>query len=172
LSLQRSADQISARWTWRSGEAAWEKLNARQPTSDVQPSTSDGEPQIGSREWAEGLLWRSVSGISDVEITVRLSGAIERPALAVGSNVGVAVAQSLRRELGREIDRAEGEIRARVDEVVQAPVAGAERAVDGLRTKLADEIGPLAEQVTALEDQLEQEIRNLTRRLPGGLRIP
>ena len=172
LSLQRSADQISARWTWRSGEAAWEKLNARLPTSDVQPSTSGTEPQMGSREWAKDLLWRSVSGISDVEITVRLSGAIERPTLAVGSNVGVAVAQSLRRELGREIDRAEGEIRARVDEAVLEHVAGAERAVDGLRTKLADEIGPLAEQVAALEGQLEQEIRNLTRRLPGGLRIP
>jgi len=127
---------------------------------------------LGSREWAEDLLWRSVSGISDVEINVQLSGPVERPALAVGSNVGVAVAQSLRRELGREIERAENEIRARVDEIVLEQVTRAERALDGLRTRLTDEVAPLTAQVTELEEQLEQEIRNLTRRLPGGLRIP
>lgn len=172
LSLERNGDEIAARWTWRSGDAAWERLTVQPPTSNAQRSTSDAEMPLGSREWAEDLLWRSVSGIRDVEINVQLSGPVERPALAVGSNVGVAVAQSLRRELGREIERAENEIRARVDEIVLEQVTRAERALDGLRTRLTDEVAPLTAQVTELEEQLEQEIRNLTRRLPGGLRIP
>jgi uncharacterized protein (TIGR03545 family) len=172
LVLDRSGDEIAARWTWRSGEAVWEKLNAEQPTSNVQRSSADTEPQMGSREWAEDLLWRSVSGIRDVEINVQLSGTIERPALAVGSNVGVAVAQSLRRELGREIERVENEVRARVDEVVQEGVTRAEGALDSIQDKLTNEIAPLTTQVAELEEQLQQEIRNLTRRLPGGVRIP
>ncbi len=172
LSLERNGDRISARWTWRSGDATWERLNSQHPTSNAQPAASDTELQIGSQEWAEDLLWRSVSGIRDVEIDVQVGGSIERPTLAVGSNVGRVVAQSLRRELGREIERTEAEIRARVDALVQEHVARAEGALDDLQAKLTDEIAPLTAQVTELEEQLEQEIRNLTRRLPGGLRIP
>ncbi len=185
LSLHRSGDEIAARWTWRSGDVAWERLdgapatpNLQQPTSDAaapsedQQSASGTVPSLGSREWAEDLLWRSVSGIRDVEISVRLSGTVQRPVLAVGSNVGSVVAQSLRRELGREFERAETEVRARVDALVEENVTRAEGALDRLQGKLTEEIGPLPAQVSALEEQLASEIRNLTRRLPGGLRIP
>jgi hypothetical protein len=113
-----------------------------------------------------------VSGIRDVEIDVQLGGSVKQPTLAVGSNVGRLVAQSLRRELGREIERANTEIRARVDALVQEEVARAQGALASLRGKLGDQIGPLAGEATELEELLEREIRNLTRRLPGGLRIP
>jgi uncharacterized protein involved in exopolysaccharide biosynthesis len=51
-------------------------------------------------------------------------------------------------------------------------VARAEAAVAGLEARLRDEIAPLGAQIAELETRLQQEIRNLTRRLPGGLRIP
>jgi uncharacterized protein (TIGR03545 family) len=163
LSLERSGDQIRARWTWRSGDASWERLA-------VRADTASGA--IGSSAWAADLLWRSVAGIRDVEIDVRLSGSISSPRLTVGSNVGSVVAQTLRRELGRELERVESEIRARVDSLAGDQVARAEAAVAGLEARLRDEIAPLGAQIAELETRLQQEIRNLTRRLPGGLRIP
>ena len=184
LSLQRSGDQIAARWSWQTGNATWERLQrqsaveepgADQPTpdtlsSDTRPPTPD--TAIGSQNWARDLLWRAVSGVSDVQIDVRLSGDIRHPDMHVASNVGDVIAQSLRRELGAEVQRAETEVRARVNALVEDEMARAQTAVDSLRSKVTDQIAPQATRVTELEAQLQQEIRNLTRRLPGGLRIP
>jgi len=179
LSLQRSGDQIAARWTWQTGKATWERLQrpsaaaeagADQPAPDTRNPTPD--TRIGSRAWADDLLWRAVSGVSDVQIDVRLSGDIRHPDVHVASNVGDVIAQSLRRELGAEVQRAETEVRARVNALVEGEMTRAQTAVDSLRSKVTDQIAPQAARVTELEAQLEQEIRNLTRRLPGGVRIP
>ena len=145
LSLERNGDEIAASWTWRSGEAVWERLTTRPPDRPADP------PQTGAAEWAEDLLWRSVSGIRDVEINVRMGGSITNPTLAVGSNVGRMVAQSIQRELGQEIERAESEIRARVDELIQEQVASAEVALEGLQRKLNEQIAPLSAEVTEIQ---------------------
>jgi hypothetical protein len=191
LSLQRSGDQIAAHWTWQTGQATWERLQrlstdeeaeADEPSPDTRSLTPDTQSSdtrpptpgtsIGSRAWADDLLWRAVSGVSDVQIDVRLSGDIRHPDVRVASNVGDVIAQSLRRELGAEVQRAAGEVRARVNALVEGEMTRAQTAVDSLRSKVTEQIAPQAARVTELEAQLEQEIRNLTRRLPGGLRIP
>ncbi|KPK04151.1 MAG: hypothetical protein AMS20_09110 [Gemmatimonas sp. SG8_28] len=164
LRLRRAGDRIEARWSWRTPAASWEPLQGAPPTAEGAA--------IGSRAWAEALLWDAVSGIRDVGIEVRIGGTIQQPSLGVSSNVGDAVARSLQRVVGREVERAEREVRERVNALVQAEVDRAEVAVAALQTTVADRIGaPLAE-LGDVQALIENEIRRLTGRLPGGLRIP
>jgi hypothetical protein len=97
---------------------------------------------------------------------------VRQPSLGVSSNVGDAVAASLRAVVGREVERAEREVRERVTALVQDEVERAEAAVTALQTTVAERIGaPLAE-VGDVRALIESEIRRLTGRLPGGIRIP
>lgn len=163
LRLRRTGDQIEARWTWRTPAASWERLEGATPIDEAA--------SIGSRAWAESLLWQAISGIRDVSIDVRLGGTVRQPTLGVSSNVGDAVARSLQQAVGREVERAEREVRARVDALVQTEVERAGEAVAALQADVSERIGvPLAE-IADVRTLLENEIRRLTR-LPGGLRIP
>ncbi|HXV86304.1 MAG TPA: hypothetical protein VD793_06380, partial [Gemmatimonadales bacterium] len=71
LGLVRSGDSLSARMTWRSDAPSWSRAGAV-PAADAA---------VGSRAWAEGLLWRTVSGLRSVEIETRLSGNLRSPSL-------------------------------------------------------------------------------------------
>jgi hypothetical protein len=162
LQLARTGDQIQARWRWETTQATWERLRA--------PATSD-TARIGTRAWADALLWRAVSGIRDVTIDVQLSGSIQRPSLGVSSNVGNVVARSLRAAVGQEVERAERQVRARVDALVADGVAQATRAGDGLQRQATERIGVPLTQLDDVQRLIEAELRRLTGRLPG-LRLP
>jgi uncharacterized protein (TIGR03545 family) len=165
LSLARSGDQLDARWLWRSPDVRWERLTAATPGNAAAL-------RIGTKAWADDLLWRTIAGIDNVEIDVRLSGTVTRPSLAVRSNVGETIAQSLRREFGREVERAEQQVRAKVDSLVQSEVARARAMAETARAKAMDEIAPRVAEVQQVEAQLDAEIRALAQRLPAGLRVP
>lgn len=167
LRLARTGDRLGARWSWHAPQVTWERLRG---TGSAEQGT--GTPQIGTREWAEELLWRTLSGLRDVRIEVELSGAVRGPSLSVRSNVGQAVAGSLRRELGREVERVERETRARVDVLVGDQVGRARRGVADLERKYLDEIDGAREALAEVRQQLEREVERLGGRLPGGLRIP
>lgn len=165
LSLSRTGEQLQARWLWRSPNVRWERLTAAAPADAAAL-------RIGTKAWADDLLWRTVAGIDNVEIDVRLSGTVTRPSLAVRSNVGETIAQSLRRELGREVERAEQQVRAKVDSLVQTEMARARAMAEAARAKAMDEIAPRVAEIAALEAQLDAEIRALAARLPVGVRVP
>ncbi|UCF40996.1 MAG: hypothetical protein JSW43_01250 [Gemmatimonadota bacterium] len=167
LRLARSGDRLGARWSWRAPQATWVRLRGTASGDEAA-----GAAQVGTRAWAEELLWRTVSELRDVRIDVELSGALREPSLSVRSNVGQAVASGLRRELGREVERVERETRARVDALVDEQVARARRGVADLETKYVDEIDGAREALAAVRQQLEREVQRLGGRLPGGLRIP
>jgi uncharacterized protein (TIGR03545 family) len=168
LSLDRRGGELAGEWSWRSAAVTWERLGAESGAGQ----SGGARPPIGSREWADEFLWRTVSGIRNVEVAVRFSGELTGPELAVRSNVGDVIALSLRRELGREIQRAELEVRNQVDALVGPGVTRARSSVAGLESMLREDIGvPLDALIRARAD-LEQEIQRLTRRLPGGIRIP
>ncbi len=160
LSLDRRGGELTGEWRWRSANVTWERLDGR---------TGNGE---GGRDWAEDFLWRTVSGIRNVEVAVRFSGAVTGPELSVRSNVGDVIALSLRRELGREIQRAELEVRNQVDALVGPGVTRARSSVAGLEAMLRDDIGVPLDALREARADLEQEIQRFTRRLPGGIRIP
>jgi hypothetical protein len=165
VALTRVGDQLDARWTWRTTSAVWTRLEDSAAAGSPAPASA----LVGSRAWAKDLLWRSVSTLTDVTIEVGLSGAFDRPSLAVRSNVGDVIARSLRDELGREIARQEAEVRRQVDALVERGAAEARGKVESARALVDREIAGRRAEVDSLRAELESETRRLTR---AGLRIP
>ena len=165
FTFRRLGDQIDGRWHWRSTNATWTRL-------DPSAETVAGAARVGSRQWAENLLWRTVSGVRSVDVDVRISGDLRRPALSVRSNIGRVVAQTLRQELGQEVQRIEAQLRARVDSLVQSEVQRASETATALQQRVTEQIRPRVAEVMELEAQLDEEVRKLMRRLPAGIRIP
>jgi uncharacterized protein (TIGR03545 family) len=165
VALTRVGDQLDARWAWRTTSAVWTRLEDSAAAGSPAPTSA----LVGSRAWAKDLLWRSVSTLTDVTIEVGLSGAFERPSLAVRSNVGDVIARSLRDEVGREIARQEAEVRRQVDALVERGAAEARGKVESARALVDREITGRRAEVDSLRVELESEVRRLTR---GGIRVP
>jgi uncharacterized protein (TIGR03545 family) len=162
LVLRRQGDNLDARMSWTSANVTWQRRGG---------AAADTTPAQGlagaARRSAEDVVWRTLAGLRDVRIEARLSGSFERPRLAVGSNVAGALADGLRNELGAELRRAEGEVRARVDALVQERVATAEQAVQGFETQLQDRLTTERARVEQVKRDLEARVRALTGGIPG-----
>ncbi|MGD2135491.1 MAG: hypothetical protein PVF27_04990 [Gemmatimonadales bacterium] len=160
LSLTRSGEHLTGHWWWRTDAPTWQRDSARAAVP------TGGAPALQQR--AETLLWNTLSGLPHVEIEVEVGGSVQRPSIALRSNVGTALAQALRDELGRELERAEQDVRARVDALVQGPVERAEQCVADVSASFERRIrGPRQEL-----ERLEARIREGIQRLTGGLPIP
>jgi hypothetical protein len=153
LVLNRAGDSLTGSWKWSSSDLEWTRL----------ATEGAGSREPGGR--VQDFLWRAVSGVEDVEIEVRFSGSIRGPSLAIGSNVGRAVAQSLRRELGREVERAEQQVRAEVDRLVSEQFNAASNRVDEVQSDIESRVGVQLDELTAVREELERAIRRL---VPGG----
>jgi uncharacterized protein (TIGR03545 family) len=149
LTLNRSGDSLMGNWRWRSPDVEWTRLG----------NSEAGRGGVGER--VENFLWNAVSGIDDVELEVRFSGSVRGPSLAIRSNVGRAVAQSIRRELGREVDRAEQQVRAEVNRLVSEQFNAAGSRVDALQSDIESRIGIQLDQLTTVRQELERAIRRL-----------
>jgi hypothetical protein len=113
------------------------------------------------------LIWSTVSGISDLELEARLSGRLDRPALAVRSNLDQAIASRLRAVVGEEVAAAERQVRDRVDALVKDKVGSVRAEVSTLETQANAQIAQQRARLDGLQRQLEQRLRELTRiRLP------
>ncbi|HXO86561.1 MAG TPA: TIGR03545 family protein, partial [Gemmatimonadales bacterium] len=102
LGFNLNGDTIHARFGLRSSNVKW----ARDTGAAGQNLTNT---TIGD------LIWRTVSGISNLELEARLSGALHNPQLAVRSNLDQAIATRLRAVIGEEVAAAERQVRERVD---------------------------------------------------------
>ncbi|HEX9579770.1 MAG TPA: hypothetical protein VF970_01570 [Gemmatimonadales bacterium] len=162
VSLVRTGDSLNARLVWRTDNAAW--------TREGGAADPGAGGAVGSRAWAEGLLWRTASSLRSVEIETRLSGSVNSPALAIRSNVGREVAAALRRELGAQVARAEQRVRAEVDRLVEARVTEARQRTETVQGRAREAIAAQRRQLDEVRGTLEAEVRNLTTRLP--IRIP
>jgi uncharacterized protein (TIGR03545 family) len=163
FSLARNGDQIAARLFWSSRSIQWERSAAE--------AAAAANAEIGSTAWAKDLLWRTLAGLNQVDVDMKLSGSLDRPAVSVSTNIAQAIAQSLRRALGEEIDRAEQRIRAEVDRLVADGVQRAQAAVSQLIAELPPEVAAFNTEIGQVEQLLQDEIGKLTR-LPGGIRLP
>jgi uncharacterized protein (TIGR03545 family) len=158
LAFYRSGDSVSGRWFWRSALVSWERLT---------------DPQVeGVRGRVENLLWRTVSGIRDVEIELRFTGNVAGPSLAIRSNVGTAISNSLRRQLQGEISDAEQQVRARVNGLVAQPMQEARSRLSALEDEVQSLVTQQRSQLDAVKAELEARLGELTRMLPPGVRIP
>ena len=164
LSLARRGSTLDGFYRVTADTVRWQRLG---------DTTATNAP-LGSRAWAEGLLWHSIAALHNVSIAVRITGELTSPQLTVSSNVGEAVSSGLRQALGQEAQRAEADARAQVDRLVNDQVTRARGQASQLESQVAGRLGTQQEQVAQLEHDIQQEIDRLTHgvHLPGGIRLP
>ena len=172
LHLQRRGDSLDARIGWTSSNVAWRRLRADSATADTAGrSAVPGRITAASvgqslRQSATDIAWRTLSGLNDVRIDARLTGSLQRPRLAVGSNVAGALADGLRNELGAEARRVEADVRARVDALVQERVTQAEQAIAGFESQARERISAERARLDQAKRDLEARVRALAG-IPG-----
>ncbi len=169
LRLTRNGEALSGTYSMTSDTVRW--LRA------ADTAAIAAQPAVGSRAWAEGLLWRSLSSVRGVSIEAGISGTLGEPRLTVASNVGAAVSASLQQALGEEIRRAEAQARAQVDRQVNEQVVRVRAQLAQLEGQVAQRLGVQQEQLAQAEQELRQQADRITRqvpgvRLPGGIRLP
>lgn len=164
FSLVRDGDRIEARMRWVSENVSWEDLvgtTAGAATPDAGGTGLAGGFDIGSEEWARDLVRRTLAGMPGVELEMGLSGSLTSPSLSVSSNLGDAVASSLRREVGQEIAAAEARLRSEVNGYIQPLVQDARSRVTELTTDMGDRVLGSSAELEALQGRLEERIAEL-----------
>jgi len=146
LSFAMQGDQVRARWTVTSDRVRW-----------VRDSAGAGSA-VGD------LVWRTVSGIATLQMSASLAGTLDRPELAVSSNLDRAIAERLRTMAGAEVAAAERRMRAQVDSLADGPV-------NAVRAQIATLGGDVTKRLGAQRARLDEARRALEQRLPG-LRLP
>lgn len=151
LRLQRQGEAVTGSWVWRAPRVQWARDTTKAPNPDQR------------LRLVEDALWRAMARIDSVEIEARLGGTLKDPTLAVRTNIAQAVGNALRDQLGDEVRRAEQQVRARVNELVDAKVAEArayaDQARDQVSARIADERQRLDTQKKALEERLRELVR-------------
>ena len=150
LAFNLNGDTIHARFALRSSNVTWARDSA------VTSST------IGN------LIWQAASGITNLDLEARVSGALHNPGLAIRSNLDQVIASRLKAVLGEQVAAAEKQLRARVDSLVDDKVAPARAKATEVQTQAQAQIAQQRARIDELQKQLEQQIRNLTR----GIRLP
>jgi len=149
LSFALNGDTIRARFAIRSTNVRWTR------DSGFAKST------IGN------LIWQAVSGISNLDVESRLSGALRHPDLAVRSNLDQAIASRLRAVLGEQVAAAEKQQRDRVDALINDKVGPVRARVNEVQTQAQAQVAQQRARLDDVQKQLEQRLRELTRiRLP------
>jgi uncharacterized protein (TIGR03545 family) len=149
LGFNLDGDTIHARFAIRSSNVRWARDSGFANTT------------IGD------LIWRTVSGISNLDVEARLSGELRHPQLAVRSNLDQAIASRLRAVLGEEVAAAERQIRARVDALVNDQVGPVRARVNEIQTQAQAQVAQQRARLDELQKELEQRLRDMTRlRLP------
>ena len=155
LLLARVGDTLGGRWLWRSNTVQW-----------TRDSTSQPRATSPAMRLVEDAIWRAVSRVDSVEIEVRFTGSLKKPALAIRTNIANAVGDALRDQLGEEVRRAEEQVRARVDALVDAKVAEARAKGDEVKTEVEQRIAAERARLETQKAALEQKLRELVR-IPG-----
>ena len=167
LSLRRAGPSLAGVWRLESDAVRWLRDG-----DTAAPAAGAPQPRLGSREWAEGLLWRSLSSLRNVVVEAELAGPLTSPRMSLTSNVGEVVAGNLRQALGAEIERAERMVRAEVDKHINAVLAQARGKVQELEGEVTRRVGAPEQQLQQLTTQLEDQLNRFTQGVIPGVRLP
>lgn len=154
LTLERADDELRGRWMWRAPNVTWRRDSTRARPADARAAQ------------VEDVLWRALARIDSVEIDAEIRGTLRAPRLAVRTNIAEAVSAALKAQLADEVRRAEQQVRARVDELVDRQVAEARAKADEARAQMMARIDTERERLEAQRAALEARLRELTR-IPG-----
>jgi uncharacterized protein (TIGR03545 family) len=150
LGFALQGDNIRARWAVRSTHVQWARDSAGGGASTVTD-----------------LLWRTLSGISDLQVDAGVTGTLARPRFSVRSNLDEAIAGRLRAMVGEEVAAAERRVRAEVDRQVDPVVAPVRARVTALQTDITQRLAQQRGRLDQAQKDLEARVRELTRiRLP------
>jgi uncharacterized protein (TIGR03545 family) len=155
FSFVRQGEQMAARLSWRSSDLGW---SGSPPGATTE---SGREAALGSAEWARTLVWRTLTGLESVELDMAMVGTMSAPSLSIQSNVGEAVAESLRRELGRELEAAETRLREELDRHIQPVVQDARTRVESTRSQVVERVDGQRQEIEDLKARLEARIQAL-----------
>lgn len=149
LGFALRGDTIRARWAIRSTKVQWARDSAAQ------------------RSTGADLLWRTLSGISDLQVDAGVTGTLSQPRLSVRSNLDEAIAARLRAMLGEEAAAAERRLRAEVDKQVDPAVGPVRARVTSVQTDVTKRLADQRARLDQAQKDLEARLRQLTRiRLP------
>jgi hypothetical protein len=149
LGFALRGDTIRARWTVRSTHVQWARDSS------------------GAGSQVADLLWRTLSGISTLEVEAGVTGTLTAPRLSVRSNLDQAIAARLRAMLGEEVAAAERRLRAEVDRQVDPVIAPVRARVTTLQTEVTGRLAQQRGRLDQAQQDLETRLRELTR-----IRVP
>jgi uncharacterized protein (TIGR03545 family) len=149
LGFALRGDTIRARWTVRSTHVQWARDSS------------------GAGSQVADLLWRTLSGISTLEVEAGVTGTLTAPRLSVRSNLDQAIAARLRAMLGEEVAAAERRLRAEVDRQVDPVIAPVRARVTTLQTEVTGRLAQQRGRLDQAQKDLETRLRELTR-----IRVP
>jgi uncharacterized protein (TIGR03545 family) len=146
-------DQVAARWSLRTGNAAWAMDSAR----------------AASLGTLESLIWRVLSGLTRLEVTAELTGTLRAPRFQVHSNLDEAIASRVRSILGEELRAAETRIRAQVDALISGEIEKARSHAESATAELRSRVTSIKQEVDSVKAQLETRLKALSGGLGGVL---
>ena len=155
FSMKGAGAQLYGRWGIASKEVRWVADTTRKSFNDI-----------------ERLVWRVVSGLSDLQVVAELSGTVGSPKLSVSSNLDKAIAQRLQAVLGEEVAKAERLVRAKVDSLVADKVEPVKRQIAAVQAGANQRIQTERQRLDQVERQLQAELKRLTGGLVPGLDLP
>lgn len=154
LTVERRGEALNSRWVWRAPNVTWQRDSTRARPADARAA------------FVEDVLWRAMARIDSVEIDARVGGTLRNPTMAIRTNIADAVGNALREQLGDEVRRAEQQVRARVDALVEAEVAKARAAAAVAKAQVSERIASERARLEEEKAALESRLRDLTR-IPG-----
>jgi len=156
LSFALRGDQLLGRWGIGSSNVAWALDSTRgRSLNDL-----------------EGLVWRVVSGLKQLDVKAEVRGTIKSPKLSVASNLDAAIANRLKAVIGEEVAKAEAMARAKVDSIVNQKVEPVKRQIAAVQAQATQRVATEQQQLDKVQADLQAQLKRLTGGLAPGIKLP
>ena len=120
----------------------------------------------------EGIVWRVVSGLKQLDVKAEVRGTIKAPRLTVASNLDNAIAARLKAVIGEEVAKAEAMARAKVDSIVSEKVEPVKRQVAAVQAQATQRVAAEQQQLDKVQAELQAQLKRLTGGLAPGVTLP
>ncbi len=155
FTMKGGGAELLGRWSIASQQVKWAVDTTGRSMNDI-----------------ERLVWRVVSGLSNLEVVAQLSGSVGSPKLSVSSNLDQAIAQRLEAVIGEEVAKAERLVRAKVDSLVADKVEPVKRQIAAVQAEANQRLETEKQRLDQVEQQLQAELKRLTGGLVPGIELP